>query len=156
MGWQPALLLGALSLLEVDSVSSLSYCQAFHLRSLPLIPESLSPPRSLVHSGESPLTPSTSYLLRLPVFTVFPGPRGFNPFPSPNTRQGSSPHSTPQLLSTFPHRFFHPSPHLLISIKAEIVQHSLPSIRSRPSTASLFPLKSTGPEDSLPVEHNIA
>jgi hypothetical protein len=40
--------------LEVGSTSSLSYCWAFYLRSLPLSPENLSPPRSLVHSGGSP------------------------------------------------------------------------------------------------------
>ena len=31
-----------------------SYCLAFHLRSLPLHPESVSPPRTLVHSGGYP------------------------------------------------------------------------------------------------------
>ena len=38
-------------------------CRAFHLRSLSLSPESLSPPRSLVYSRGSPLLPtSRSYL----------------------------------------------------------------------------------------------
>jgi hypothetical protein len=58
------------------------YCQAFHPRSLPLIPESLSPPRSLVHSGGSsppPPQPPTSrgclfpfFLLALRTSVLFP------------------------------------------------------------------------------------
>ena len=62
--------------------------RAIHIGSLPLSPESLSPPRSLVHSrgADQP-------------------PRGFNPFPSPNTRSG--PPSPPP--STFPPRSLPPS-----------------------------------------------
>jgi hypothetical protein len=82
------------------------YCQAFHLRSLPLIPKSFLPPTSLVHSEGSP---STSYFLRLPFFILS---AGFSPFPSPNTRSGS-PLPRPRLApptSTFLLRFLHPSP----------------------------------------------
>ena len=54
MVWQPHPSLNALSsswqwTLYVSS----PYCQAFHQRSLPIIPRSLSPSRSLVHSGGS-------------------------------------------------------------------------------------------------------
>ena len=55
------------------------HCRAFHLRSLPLRPESLSPPRSLVHSA-APLQ-----LLRLPVSILSAAPQGFSPLPPPNT-----------------------------------------------------------------------
>jgi hypothetical protein len=48
-----------------------------------LSPRNLSPPRSLVHSGG---TPPNSYFLRLYVSILSAGPRGFSPFPSPNTR----------------------------------------------------------------------
>ena len=55
MGWQPYPSLDALSfswrwVLQVPSL----HCRAFHLRSLPLNPESLSPPKSLVHILEGP------------------------------------------------------------------------------------------------------
>ena len=51
VGWQPIFPLDDLSLhwrrtLQVPS----PYCRAFHLGSLPLSPESLSPPRSVVYS----------------------------------------------------------------------------------------------------------
>ena len=51
VGWQPIFPLDDLSLhwrrtLQVPS----PHCRAFHLRSLPLSPESLSPPRSVVYS----------------------------------------------------------------------------------------------------------
>jgi hypothetical protein len=59
-----------------------TYYQAFHLRSLPLIPESLSPPRSLVEFWR--VLP-TSYFLRLPVSILSTCPHGF----STNTRSGS-------------------------------------------------------------------
>ena len=62
------------------------YCLAFHLRSLPLSPESLSPPRSLVHSGGSPQPPTFQSCL-FPFFSA--GPQGFSPFPLTNTRSGS-------------------------------------------------------------------
>ena len=51
------------------------HCRAFHLRSLPLSPESLSLPRSLVHPRGSP----TSHLPRLPVSILSAGPQGFSP-----------------------------------------------------------------------------
>jgi hypothetical protein len=54
-------------------------------KALPLIPESLSPPRSLVHSGGSP---PTSYFLRLLLSILSVGLQGFSLFPSPNTRWG--------------------------------------------------------------------
>jgi hypothetical protein len=50
-----------------------THCRAFHLQFLPLSSESLSPPRSLVHSGRF------SYLLKLPVSILSAGPQGFNP-----------------------------------------------------------------------------
>ena len=66
------------------------YCPTFHLRSHSLSPESLSPPRSLVHYGD--------YLPRLPVAILSAGPQGFSPFPSHNTRSGSP-------LASHPHPF---------------------------------------------------
>jgi hypothetical protein len=59
-------------------------------------PESLSPPRSLVHEGGGlqgvgvegeggGVFPPTSYFLRLPVYILSAGPQGFSPFPLPNT-----------------------------------------------------------------------
>ena len=47
--WSPVFLL------EVGSISSLSLLMTCHLRSLPLSPERLSPPRPLVHFGGFPL-----------------------------------------------------------------------------------------------------
>jgi hypothetical protein len=47
---------------------------------IPLSPESLSPPRSLLYSGP------TCYLLRLPISILSIGPQHFSPFPLPNTR----------------------------------------------------------------------
>jgi hypothetical protein len=66
-----------LSLIRYPVFFPSPYCWAFHLSSLPLIPESLSPPSSLVHSGGSP---PTSYLPRLPVFILSVGPQDFSPF----------------------------------------------------------------------------
>jgi hypothetical protein len=94
-------------LLEVGSISSLSYCQAFYLRSHPLIPESLLPPRSLVHSGGSPQAP---YFLWLPVSILSAGPQRFSPFPSPNTRSGSPLPPPPHAPFTFSSRSHPPSP----------------------------------------------
>jgi hypothetical protein len=73
-------------LLEVGSISSFSLLWAFHLRFLRLSPESLLPPRSLVHSGESP-QPPISWGCLFPFFSF--GPQGFSPFSLPNTRSGS-------------------------------------------------------------------
>jgi hypothetical protein len=95
-------------ILEVDSASSSPYCRPFHIRSLPLSPESLSPPRFLVHFGGS------LYLLPLKVscslFSV--GPQGFGPFAPPNTCSCSPPcphsHSGPWLPSTQDHPFHQP------------------------------------------------
>jgi hypothetical protein len=91
--WQPHPSLDVLSFcwrwaLEVHS----AHCRAFHLRSLPLSPESLSPPRSLVHSGESPhLLPS-----EVPSFHSFCWPLGFSPFHPHNTWSYSPlPHPVP-------------------------------------------------------------
>jgi hypothetical protein len=56
------------------------YCLAFHLRSLPLSPESLSPPRSLVQSLEGlppPFFPGylfQFFLLALRASVLFPNP----------------------------------------------------------------------------------
>jgi hypothetical protein len=83
VGWQPIPHLKALTFCWrwTLPVSSL-HCRASHLRSLLLISKSLSPPRSLVHSGGSP---PTSYLSKLPVSFFSAGPFDFSPFP----------HSTP-------------------------------------------------------------
>jgi hypothetical protein len=54
VGWQPSLDVLCSCWMEVGSISSSSYCQPFHLRSLPMSPGSLSPPRSLVHPRGSP------------------------------------------------------------------------------------------------------
>ena len=53
------------------------HCWAFQIRSLPLSPESLSPPTSLILSIESPHLP----LLRLHSSIHFAGPQGFSPAP---------------------------------------------------------------------------
>ena len=56
------------------------YCQAFHLRSLPLSPECLSPPRSQVHSGGFTQPPVSQgclfpfFLLALRASVLFPHP----------------------------------------------------------------------------------
>jgi hypothetical protein len=76
VGWQPHPSLDVLSscgwwALQVSS----PYYWVFHLRSLPLIPESLSPPRSLVHSGMYPnlLSPQVACcLLALRASALFP------------------------------------------------------------------------------------
>jgi hypothetical protein len=85
------------------------YCWAFHLRSLPLSPESLSPPRSLVHSQGSP---PTSYFLRLPAYILSAGPQGFSPFQSPCTGSDSPLHlrPLPHHPSTFSPRSLPPFP----------------------------------------------
>jgi hypothetical protein len=91
---------GPVFLLQVGSIISLSLLQAFHLRFLPLSPESLSPPRSLVHSVGSPQPPISRgcrfqfSLLALRASVLFPHllpplppiPSTFSPprfFPSP-------------------------------------------------------------------------
>ena len=53
-----------------------SHCLAFHLRSLPLSPESFSPPRSLVLSRVPPP-------LRLHISLHSDGPQGFSPDSTP-------------------------------------------------------------------------
>jgi hypothetical protein len=81
LGWQPPPSLDALSFcwrwaLHVPS----PHCRAFHLRSLPLSSESLSPPMSLVHSGGSPqppisrgcLFPFFLLVLRASVLSLYP------------------------------------------------------------------------------------
>jgi hypothetical protein len=79
----PSLTCCPVFLLKVGSVSSLSLLLGISSK---VIPESLSPARSLVHSGES--LPHTSYLLRLPVSILSAGPQGFSPLLSPITRSG--------------------------------------------------------------------
>jgi hypothetical protein len=76
---------------------------SFHLRSLPLSPESLPPPRSLVHSG----LPPTSFPLSLPVSMLSAGPQGFSPFPSSNNKSDCPlppipPHTFPSSLPPSP------------------------------------------------------
>jgi hypothetical protein len=83
----PSLTWCPIFLLEVDSISSLSYCWVFHQRSIPMSSGSLSPPRNLVHSRE---VPPTSYFLRLLIYILSAGPQSFSPFPSPNTRSDST------------------------------------------------------------------
>ena len=93
-------------LLEVVSVSSLSYFQAFDLRPLPLSPESLYLP-GLWCILECPKTSSLWSCL----FQYFSaGPHSFSPFPSPNVRPGSP---LPCPLSIFPPRSPFPSPFVL-------------------------------------------
>ena len=80
------------------------YCQAFHLRSLPLSLWSLSPPRSLVHSGGSPQPPSS-----LPVYILSAGPQGFNTrsgFPVPHSPLASPSTFLPRFLPPFPQFFY--------------------------------------------------
>ena len=78
----PSLTQCPVSLLEVGSKSSFSPRRAFNLGSLLLGSLSISPPRSLVHSGGSPI----SYFPRLPVSIYSSGPQGFSPLPPPNIR----------------------------------------------------------------------
>jgi hypothetical protein len=64
-------------LLEVGSILPYPYFQAFCLRSLSLILESLSPLRSLGHSGESPQPPnSQGYLFPFFLLALFPFANG--------------------------------------------------------------------------------
>ena len=84
VGWQPHPSFDALSFcwrwaLQVPSLQ----CRAFHLRSLPLSPESLSPPMSLVHSRESPQLPTSRGCL-FPFF--LPALGDCSPFLPSNTR----------------------------------------------------------------------
>jgi hypothetical protein len=81
----------------VDSASPSPYNRAFHLRPLPLSPESLSPPRSLVHSRELPLI-LTSEGCSFSFFLL--APRASFIFPPIND------HAPP-----FPPRFYLPSSH---------------------------------------------
>jgi hypothetical protein len=84
-----------------------SYSQAFHLRSLPLSPRSLSPPRSLVNSWRFPQSPISwcclliFFLLALRASVLFP-------FPIPD--QVSLSLLLPPTQSTFSPRSLHPSP----------------------------------------------
>jgi hypothetical protein len=94
-------------LLEVDSLSSLSPFWAFHLRSLPLSPESLSHSRSLVLSRGYPnLLPP-----RLHIFLNIAGPMGLSHVP-PSQYLILFPLSTPCPLS-------HPVPSLLPSSSSD-------------------------------------
>ena len=109
MGWQPHPSLDALSscwrwALQVPS----PHCRAFHLRSLPLSPESLSPPRSLVHSGGSP-QPFTSQGYLFPFFLLALRASVLFPHPIAGQVPLSSPHFSPTP-STFPPRSLPPSP----------------------------------------------
>jgi hypothetical protein len=72
------------------------HCRVFHLRSLPLSPESLSPPRSLVHSRGSPhLLPP-----KVACFHSFCWPSGLQFCPPPHTWP-CSPLPLPVLSSTW-------------------------------------------------------
>jgi hypothetical protein len=82
------------------------YCQLFHLRFLPLSPENLSLPKSLVHSGGSLQPPVSQYFL-FPFFLLALRASVLFPHLTPD----QVPH--PPLLfslSTFPHRLLPPSP----------------------------------------------
>ena len=100
-------------LLEMGCKFPSPYCRAFHLKSFPLSPGSLSPPRFLVHLEGSPQPPIswgclfTSFLL---------GPQGFSPFPSPNTRSflPHHPSPTPSIQYTFPPSTLSFPPSLLV------------------------------------------
>jgi hypothetical protein len=102
---------------------SLTWCPAFLLEvgsviSLSILSSSCSskvPPfefwESLTSQGSDALwggDPPTSYFLRLPDYIISVGPRGFSPFPSPNTRPGSPLPPTPPP-STIPPVSFPPT-----------------------------------------------
>ena len=70
-----------------------------HLRLLQLIPDSLSPPRTLLHFRASP---PTFFFPRLPVSILSAGPQGFSPFPSPHTRSVSPLPWFPHIPAHFP------------------------------------------------------
>jgi hypothetical protein len=97
VGWQPHPSLGALSFFWRWALQVLSsQFRAFHLRSLPLSPESLSPPMSLIHSGESSYPqPPTSRGFLFPFFLLAFRASALFPHPIP---------------SPFPHRSLPPSP----------------------------------------------
>jgi hypothetical protein len=89
-------------LLEVGSISSLSPLSGISSK-VPLSPESLSPPRSLVHFGECPQFPISwscvfpFFLLALGTLVLFPHPIADQvPLPYPPT-----PHPPPPHTSTF-------------------------------------------------------
>ena len=95
-------------LLEVGSTSSLSLLpRAFHQRSLPMSPGSLSPPRSLVHSRGS-LQPPISWGCLFPFFLLALRASVLLPHSIPD--QVSLYPLFPPTLSTFPPRFFSLSP----------------------------------------------
>jgi hypothetical protein len=99
VGWKPHPSFDALSswwrwALHVPS----PYCQAFHLGFLPLSPESLSPLRSLVHSGESPQS-STSWSCQFPFFLLAFRISVLFPHPIPNQVPLFLPSHNPFLLS---------------------------------------------------------
>ena len=80
VGWQPHPSLNALFLCWRWAPKVLShYCRAFNLGSLLLGSLSISPPRSLVHSGGSPI----SYFPRLPVSIYYSHLRASVLFPHP-------------------------------------------------------------------------
>jgi hypothetical protein len=108
VGWQPHPSLDALSLCWRWAIEVLSsHCRAFHLRSFPFSPESLSAPKSLVHTGGSPevayipsfcwpsglqsFTP-TQHQIMIPSSPLWPFslPRPFLPPPSNYTKLLSS------------------------------------------------------------------
>jgi hypothetical protein len=66
------------------------YCQAFHLRSLPL-----RVLRVFLLPGLWCILEVPPNLLRSPVSILSAGPQGFSPFPSPNPRSGSTLFPTP-------------------------------------------------------------
>jgi hypothetical protein len=90
--------------LEVPS----AYCQAYHLRSLPLSSERLSFPRSLMHSGGSPQLPISRgclfplFLLALGASVIFNHPKPDQvPLP-PSTTPSPLPIHFPSLLPPHP------------------------------------------------------
>ena len=93
----------------------------------PLSPESLSPSRSLVHSGGSP---PNSYIwrMRLPASIPSAGPQDFSPFPLPNTRSGSPLFPTPS--SPNPIHFFLPGASLPPSFPLFLPSSLSPSLQT--------------------------
>jgi hypothetical protein len=97
VGWQPLPLLPFL--LEVDSIGSLSLLSGISSKLHPF--ESQKSLTSQV-SGAFWSDPPTSYLPRLLVSIFCACPRGYSPFPSPNTRSDSPLPHTPANPVHFP------------------------------------------------------
>ena len=103
MGWQPHPSLDAPCFCWSWALQVASpHCRAFNLKSLPLSPQSLLPPRSPVHYGGSSQPPISRGCL-FPFFLL--ALRDFSLFPQPNTQACS--------LLCLPHYLSLPGPSLL-------------------------------------------